>query len=339
MVDENGKICYKAKKLPSPPTSSVRNIAEAAIWSGSKKRNAVLLLATSIVIMSLHRSNFMNYSPTDNGDDQKPVSSDWIVPLMMSTAAGMSTCLGAATVFLASERMGHKHLAFALSMAASVMITVSFASILPEAFKDSRPDAEHKYIQFGAPEFFQRCLAFSVGSALYIFISRFAFPDPEDILDLQGTKADQKKQKSPYSADKEGSIVDKHDALMVRRMRESLYTSPVNSYRRDALDMPLPLLHSALSPPLGVGAGCFDRTSSSETAASCFANFTRGSDLETNEARRAWRLAMLLFVSLAVHNFPEVNFLIGTVALKKLVYPRLAIIKPLVSWPNDCLFA
>lgn len=30
-----------------------------------------------------------------------------------------------------------------------------------------------------------------------------------------------------------------------------------------------------------------------------------GKDLSTPEARRAWRVAMLLFVSLAVHNFPE----------------------------------
>jgi zinc transporter ZupT len=30
-----------------------------------------------------------------------------------------------------------------------------------------------------------------------------------------------------------------------------------------------------------------------------------GKDLQSTEARRAWRVAMLLFVSIAVHNFPE----------------------------------
>jgi len=39
----------------------------------------------------------------------------------------------------------------------------------------------------------------------------------------------------------------------------------------------------------------------------CLQKFSRGSDLQSIEARRSWRVAMLLFVSLAVHNFPEVR--------------------------------
>merc|ERR1712032_257049 len=40
----------------------------------------------------------------------------------------------------------------------------------------------------------------------------------------------------------------------------------------------------------------------------CFSflkNFTSGSDLTTQSSRRAWRVAILLFISLLIHNFPE----------------------------------
>jgi ZIP family zinc transporter len=33
--------------------------------------------------------------------------------------------------------------------------------------------------------------------------------------------------------------------------------------------------------------------------------YSSGADLQTDDARRAWRVAMLLFISLAIHNFPE----------------------------------
>ena len=33
--------------------------------------------------------------------------------------------------------------------------------------------------------------------------------------------------------------------------------------------------------------------------------YSSGEDLETKESKRAWRVAMLLFLSLSVHNFPE----------------------------------
>jgi ZIP family zinc transporter len=41
------------------------------------------------------------------------------------------------------------------------------------------------------------------------------------------------------------------------------------------------------------------------TRLSQFSRYTSGADLQSAEARRAWRVAMLLFVSIAVHNFPE----------------------------------
>ena len=314
MDDQNGKTSedkWANPLLPSPPPYCASS-AEAWIRGGINKRNAVLVSLLVLGVTSLHRSMnsampFYAPAPTENGDGHNS-GSDWAVPLMMSTAAGMSTCLGAATVFLASERMGHAHLAFALSLAASVMMTVSVASILPEAFKDGRPSAEHEYIQFGTPEFVQRCIAFSVGSALYVLISRFAFPDPEDILELEATEVGQESNRSSNKNDKCSVANSKPDTLVARRITRSPCTSPINAYRREALDIPLPLHHShALGPPLNDDSESKIRVTSDQTASSCFTKFTRGSDLQTMEARRAWRVAMLLFVSLAVHNFPEVN--------------------------------
>jgi zinc transporter ZupT len=162
----------------------------------------------------------------DNDDD-----TDWTTPLLLSTLAGLSTCLGAAIVFCMQRQrhgnkprngkrgggdsggLGHEHLAFALSLAGSVMITVSVASILPECFavddddnigvQDTSatgttatgtsgpslaanriPSILHHYTPIGSPLFWERCIAFGIGCALYLLLSKCAFPEPDAVLGL-----------------------------------------------------------------------------------------------------------------------------------------------------------
>ena len=61
-----------------------------------------------------------------------PSSSFWVFPLVLSCMAGMSTCLGAAVVFCFPPDTIKKTMPFSLSLAASVMITISAVSIAPE---------------------------------------------------------------------------------------------------------------------------------------------------------------------------------------------------------------
>ena len=73
-------------------------------------------------------------------------TADGWTPLLLSTVAGMSTCLGAAIVFFqpktrasdgsTTRRVGPNLQAFSLALAGSVMLTVSVISIGPECLLD-----------------------------------------------------------------------------------------------------------------------------------------------------------------------------------------------------------
>lgn len=326
-------------------------------------------------------------------------STDWQTPLFLSSLAGLSTCLGAAVVFCAQppqwrqkgnhssshiRTLGHSHMAFALSLAGSVMVTVSVASILPECFRrpENNLDTDNNvtYVAIGSTAFWHRFSAFFIGCVLYALLSKCAFPEPDVILGLDDAMNLPKDDPSDVqcrlivndasaelpllcqssfraaAAAASSSTASVNGKFATTAVQRKGYTaaSPASGttttvvscngqddeilpsdddsyyYSTTATATP-PMTHSSetqqlLSPQQqqrgsftlegnnGTGSrlscsSASSRTnsvggSSSGNSSPC-SQFTRGTDLMTAEARRAWRVAVLLFLSLAVHNFPE----------------------------------
>ena len=166
-------------------------------------------------------------------------------PLLFSFLAGLSTCIGASVVFCGGQP-SQKHLGLSLSLAGSVMITVSVVSILPAALGDSLSLDE--------------ALSFATGSIIYIILSKFAFPEPEAIL-----FTDLERQETAESIDSTISISSTQSTPIQQRMRG-----------------PRPA-----------------------TVESIEVVYNPKDDKASLEVRRAWRVTLLLFVSLLLHNFPE----------------------------------
>jgi zinc transporter ZupT len=83
---------------------------------------------------------------------------------------------------------------------------------------------------------------------------------------------------------------------------------PSSSSSKKDIEFPLPLslpLSSASSSSVSASASASASSSSSSPPSLSFRSWTTGEDLGSNEKKKAWRVAVLLFVSLLVHNFPE----------------------------------
>jgi ZIP family zinc transporter len=299
-------------------------------------------------------------------------------PLILSTIAGMSTCLGALIVFChpveeetvggdeesaqltAGNGAGHDSssmnnqqrsfnatskgrrkvspstMAFSLALAGSVMITVSIVSIGPECLAaSSMPQnalldiEENSFFIFGITlmpinswPFLHRLMSFGLGCFLYYFMSKYAFPEPEEILSTHsetllnrtGVQVQRSfSDSSKYSDDEEGV----HQSTKKQSSNDTggKSESTASLMRRGG---------SSLEGNIEMGTLLKERSTKDETSpgkskASIFRestteqkswisylrSFTTGSDLQTAEARRANRVAMLLFFSLLIHNFPE----------------------------------
>ena len=198
----------------------------------------------------------------------------WQMPLVLSLMAGLSTCIGAAVVFFAGNdgknKIRDEHLAFSLSLAGSVMITVSVASILPECFHDTP-------IQSVA--FWERCLSLAIGCGFYVLIAK-CFPEPDDVLSLPfGGEASTLSSRQSHQKQLLSAKTHRQNAAEVH---DNNNTSDGSSETRETLEM----VNVTTKQPQ-------------------WTIFLSGSDLGTIQSRREWRVAILLFVSLAVHNFPE----------------------------------
>ena len=185
------------------------------------------------------------------------------------------------------------HMAFSLSLAGSVMVTVSFISILPESLQDESISTGYQMLPLTSFLFFMRCLSFGVGCFLYFLLSKCAFPEPDEILGFD------EDSKSPFiEADMENTI-------------GSVGSAPTSNQSGSLRGRGTLSTTGKLSP---IRKNSKDTRSSKESEKavklispswSNLADVSRGADLQTANARRAWRVTMLLFVSLAVHNFPE----------------------------------
>jgi ZIP family zinc transporter len=297
-------------------------------------------------------------------------------PLILSTIAGMSTCLGALIVFCHpveeavdgdeesaqltgngagqhSQSMNNEQrplhviskgrrkvspstMAFSLALAGSVMITVSIVSIGPECLAaSSMPQnalqitEENSFFIFGITlmpvnswPFLHRLLSFGLGCFLYFLMSKYAFPEPEEILsthsdtllnstgvqiqrsfsdsskcsdDEEGVQHATKKQSSNETKEKSEST-----ASLMRRGGSSLEGNiEMGTVTRERSTK------DETSPGKSKAAIFRESTPEQKSWLSYLRSFTTGSDLQTAEARRANRVAMLLFFSLLIHNFPE----------------------------------
>jgi ZIP family zinc transporter len=261
-----------------------------------------------------------------------PADDDWVLPLMLSLLAGMSTCLGAAVVFCAKKGpdnkspLGHGHMSFSLALAASVMITVSVVSILPESFQDERESAEgqgdssvYHMLPMDSAQFWHRIISIGIGCGLYFLLSKCAFPEPNAVLNLEdpllvsevdapssveddaeiplaGKSKSPHEDGSPASGSKnKGRLRKKESAIRRVSFIDDVETSASFESRALLDDSDKPD-----SSEKSVG-----RKGRSWCSLEGLLQCSSGKDLQSTEARRAWRVAMLLFVSIAVHNFPE----------------------------------
>jgi len=253
-------------------------------------------------------------------------NSPWM-PLYLSCVAGASTCLGAAIVFWHPQRksIGPNTMSFSLALAGSVMITVSVLSLGPECLRDTSAAENDAYhiMPLWSRMFLERVVSFGLGGLLYKLLSYFTFPEPEELV-LEFDASNKNGNREICNGDvtllelEESLSSSHHDehchhhsshkqrpTISVRSRKSSqLFTtqspdSPPESLDEEkgdtTLKQPLLLLEKEDE---------YDKAPPSTTKTS-LSRWSSGADLQNAEQRRAWRVAMLLFVSLLIHNFPE----------------------------------
>ncbi|GKY99233.1 hypothetical protein MPSEU_000878600 [Mayamaea pseudoterrestris] len=238
-------------------------------------------------------------------------TTDW-TPLFLSTLSGLSTSLGASVAFCTSEKrpMSSKTLSFSLALAGSVMVTVSVVSLLPESFLDQ---STHEFLSIYTFDFWKRTAAVAAGCAFYYMLNK-SFPEPEAILgfDSHGSHAvgdgdDNETLKSPSTLEivpltsPEQSRLFKKTSLQ----RQTSHNSKSSLQTRETKVRIRSCKESFDENEDSSDAHYRNEDIRKTMSNSCWKTFVQGRDLNNIEARRSWRVAMLLFVSLIVHNFPE----------------------------------
>ena len=273
----------------------------------------------------------------EDGEDD---NMDWM-PLYLSTIAGMSTCIGAGIVFLLPKDDSTNNtnkisippslMSFSLALAGSVMITVSFISILPECLID---DTTKKYVSLDV--FLLRALFFGLGWGLYLGLSYiFHVPEPEDLLSstvlLSSSDQHQHQQQqtnpliSPNKETNGLTVISEINGLPSDSTLNTTTTTTTNVDMEEG-EIMTPFLSSLPeeqvrsrrnnhnSPPqtkkriptTTTTATTFTMSAANSSLTNpSVSDWTSGKDLQTKEQRNAWRVALLLFFSLLFHNFPE----------------------------------
>jgi ZIP family zinc transporter len=182
---------------------------------------------------------------------------------------------------------------------------VTVVSIIPEVLLDtSVTEGEaYKMIPLWSLDMLMRVFFFSLGSALYFGLSWFfTIPEPEELLNAGNFDAVLGANNRPKGSDEDEdntagvSLINQpsaasenfSDSNISDKLRVRMKAS-VDSEKGDPL--------STLTPPKKNHPGNFQVKD--------IHSWAKGTDIVTNEQRKAWRVAMLMFVSLLVHNFPE----------------------------------
>ena len=192
-------------------------------------------------------------------------------------------------------------MAFSLALAGSVMVTVSVISIIPECLHDDSGEGDtFKMIPVFSVMMFWRLAFFLLGAALYFALSWcFNVPEPEELMHSDGFHAlvganDDKDAEMSLSghAERQPFLMEAGEDSSDRGMSPRMSPRIRKSTSSTALKTDSP----------GDNNGKLKRDASSSAG---FSAWSTGKDLQSKEEQKAWRVAMLLFVSLLVHNFPE----------------------------------
>jgi ZIP family zinc transporter len=235
-------------------------------------------------------------------------------------------------------------MSFSLALAGSVMITVSVLSLGPECLRDvtsipSSSSSNHYPFQImplWSSMFLERIVSFGMGCFLYWILSYFAFPDPESLV-LEFSKEEEEGEENVAARD-DGVLQDDasihhngqvHDVSSSKKQQpfsvrsrkassQALAATDSSSDRfsndeenkgqtKTTLAQPLLLLQQQRdddddsyhkSPPL-------NNNNNKNNTGMTLSQWSSGADLQNAQQKRAWRVAMLLFCSLLIHNFPE----------------------------------
>ena len=266
--------------------------------------------------------------PIDYGDDADDERVD------LADTADSTACKNIS----GRRKVSPSTMAFSLALAGSVMVTVSVVSIGPECLAASSMqqnsqisglDDENSFFVFGITlmpifswAFLQRLLSFLLGWFSYYLMSKYAFPEPEEIL---STHFESVRKMSSLLSECEKNSDDEDDNQSTNENNSPSYKNMVpldtdtiinlngSLQRRGSSIEDVEVAASTING--GVKVKGLLRTHPTErmkcctspfkTCLSSLRVFMRGSDLTTSEARRANRVAMLLFFSLLLHNFPE----------------------------------
>lgn len=202
---------------------------------------------------------------------------NWKLPLLLSCLAGGSTCIGAAVVFIFSASQIQASMPFSLSLAASVMITVSVIAILPECLEGIfviSTEPKVSVVVADMDKLLQRIASFAAGCFSYWILSKWLAELEPDAL-LFGGKRDR---------------LDEEKALFTSSEDDVDSLSQPSSNKRESIRRTNTTLR---------------QSSHSSVDYDSFPTGVREDDSSSKDRRRSWRLAMLLFVSLLCHNFPE----------------------------------
>jgi len=209
-------------------------------------------------------------------DKKEATATPWYTPLVLSTVAGMSTSLGAALVFfLPRKRVTPKGakvavvssdlLCFSLSLAGSVMVTISIISLLPQCFTANMTPSQYV----------ARFVSIALGCLLCKVLSRFFPEQPEDILWSDHSTHDQQDLQPKNSTDEED---------LTPLLPNSSFSSDSQTRRQSqSMTGSSSLLPMPAQPSWTL----------------------QGLELKTSDERKSWRIAMFLFFALLAHNFPE----------------------------------
>ena len=230
------------------------------------------------------------------------IDNDWM-PLYLSCIAGASTCLGAGFVFCHPKTANNTRvvsantMSFSLALAGSVMITVSVISIGPECLQDPGVEQGFQIMKLNSYVFLQRMVSFGLGCIMYYVIS-LSFPEPDQVLGLKPLNDEE----GDLEVAKDGTQSSKVDveSRKIRSRRKSTISDQDGTGDGSSVGSAEDLTDALL-----VVTEIQPEEYSSKDKNTSWKHWSAGTDLENADQRRAWRVAMLLFVSLLCHNFPE----------------------------------
>lgn len=234
---------------------------------------------------------------------------DFWQPFYLSSIAGASTCVGAAVVFLFppskhdnSREVPPGMMSFSLALAGSVMVTVSLISILPECLMETSEDAL-KLIPITSWKMLSRVTFLCLGGALYFALSHFLVAEPEELLQSESFRNALVGKIESQIGEENASVLSFKNCETESFLggEEPSTDTPVRG-RKISIEMSK---LSGQNSPTNNGKCKSILSPNSPSRSHILSSWTSGKDLQSEEKRKAWRVAMLLFISLLVHNFPE----------------------------------